>query len=394
VLGIAVVLLVLGAVADRFVVATVLSTVDSSFDSLNNGTRVGTEAPKVPQRSGSPASWSPWDELGVEGRSFVGLGADVEDLTDIVGATALEPIRVYAGLDSSEDLDELADLVVAELDRTGAFGRAVLCVAVPTGRGWVNPAVAQALEFLYAGDSAIASMQYSYLPSPLSFLVDPERAKDAGRALFDAVFERWSELPEGDRPLLVISGESLGSTGAQAPFSGLEDIRVRTDGALFIGPPDSNTLWRDLVERRDRGSSQILPVYDAGSTARFASSPGDLDLPAGAWDGTRVVFLQNPSDPIVWWSPQLAWQRPDWLREERGDDVSPAMRWYPAVTFLQVAADMAVSADVPAGHGHRYGNFVEYWAAIIPPKGWTADDTERLVAVIDRRDVSTARGRG
>jgi len=53
------------------------------------------------------------------------------------------------------------------------------------------------------------------------------------------------------------------------------------------------------------------------------------------------------------------------------------------VTFLQVAADMAVSTDVPAGHGHRYGNFVEYWAAIIPPKGWTADDTERLIAVVD-----------
>jgi len=59
------------------------------------------------------------------------------------------------------------------------------------------------------------------------------------------------------------------------------------------------------------------------------------------------------------------------------------MRWYPVVTFLQVAADMAVSTDVPAGHGHLYGSFVEYWAAIIPPKGWTADDTERLIAVVD-----------
>ena len=286
-LGIAVVLLVLGAIADRFVVATAFSAVDSSFDSANNGTRVGIEAPDVPQRSGSPASWSPWDELGVEGRSFVGLGADAEELTDIVGATALEPIRVYAGLDSSEDLDELAELVVAELDRTGAFDRAVLCVTVPTGRGWVNPSVAQALEFLYAGDSAIASMQYTYLPSPLSFLVDPERAKDAGRALFDAVYERWSDLPEGDRPRVVVSGESLGSTGARAPFSGLEDLRVRTDGALFIGPRTRThcgvtSLSAGTGEaRRSCPSTMLGPPLALHPLLRTSTCPPELGMGHG-----------------------------------------------------------------------------------------------------------------
>jgi uncharacterized membrane protein len=91
------------------------------------------------------------------------------------------------------------------------------------------------------------------------------------------------------------------------------------------------------------------------------------------------LFLQHASDPIVWWSPELAWQRPDWLREDRGDDVSPSMGWYPLVTFLQVTADMAVSNDVPAGHGHRYEHFLEYWAAIIPPDGWNAGDLDLLL---------------
>lgn len=96
------------------------------------------------------------------------------------------------------------------------------------------------------------------------------------------------------------------------------------------------------------------------------------------------MFLQHASDPIpiVWWSPDLAWQRPDWLREERGEDVSPSMRWYPLVTFLRVAADMAVSNDVPAGHGHRYDHFLEYWAAIIPPDGWTEQGLDRLTAAV------------
>ena len=38
------------------------------------------------------------------------------------------------------------------------------------------------------------TMEYSYLPSWLSYLVDQDRARDAGRELFDAVYARWSEL--------------------------------------------------------------------------------------------------------------------------------------------------------------------------------------------------------
>lgn len=96
-----------------------------------------------------------------------------------------------------------------------------------------------------------------------------------------------------------------------------------------------------------------------------------------------MITVQHPSDTIVWWSPELTWQRPDWLREERGEDVSPSMPWYPLVSFLQVTADMAVSNDVPAGHGHRYHQFLAYWAAVIPPDGWTPQDLARLMAAIE-----------
>lgn len=386
VLGCALVVVLVAAAADRWVGSRVYGAIDSSFDSINNGTPPGATAPQTPTRSGSPASLSPWDELGELGRAFVSFAPGAEEVAAVTGRPAREPIRVYAGLDTSEDLDELAALVVAELDRTRAWERSVLAVVVPTGRGWMNPAAVRELEYLHGGDTATAGMQYSYLPSPVEFLVDPQRATAAGRALFGAVHERWSALPESARPRLVVHGESLGSTGIQAAFDGLADLRARTDGALFVGPPDSNVLWRELVDRRDAGSPEVLPVYDGGATARFASRPGDLERPPAVWDRPRVVFLQNPSDPVVWWAPELAWQRPDWLREDRGRDVSPSVRWYPLVTFMQVSLDIAMANDVPPGHGHRYGDFVRYWAAIVPPTDdWTRADTDRLVAAVETR---------
>jgi len=104
----------------------------------------------------------------------------------------------------------------------------------------------------------------------------------------------------------------------------------------------------------------------------------DLNDRASDWAAPRVVYLQHPSDPIVWWSPSLLFKQPDWLKEPRGYDVLPGTRWYPIVSFLQLAADMAVSTGVPDGHGHYYGaDFANAWAAVLQPPGWTTGDTER-----------------
>ncbi|WP_405183194.1 alpha/beta-hydrolase family protein [Nocardia sp. NBC_01377] len=96
-----------------------------------------------------------------------------------------------------------------------------------------------------------------------------------------------------------------------------------------------------------------------------------------------MVYLQHASDPITWWTPELLFREPDWLREPRGDDVLPATRWYPVVTFFQVSADMAVSVDVPGGHGHTFhAAIADSWAAIVAPAGWSEADTLRLRAVL------------
>ena len=341
---------------------------DTAFSTADLGTDPGVVQPASSLRSGSPASSAPWTSLGRQGRGFVSSGPAAVDIQRVTGRPAIEPIRVYAGLSSAPAPQAQAGLVLAELKRTGAFDRAVLAVATTTGTGWVDPTLADPLEYLYAGNTAIAAMQYSYLPSWISFLVDKDRARQAGRTLFTTVYGYWSTLPPTHRPRLVVFGESLGAFGGSAAFSDLADLTAHTDGALFAGPPNSTELWRALTDERAIGSPERLPLYGDGQTVRFAATAADLQAPHGSLRHPRVVFLQHASDPIVWWSPELIWREPDWLREPRGSDVVKQIQWYPFLTFWQVTCDMIVGVKPPPGHGHHYGPEIPpAWAVILRP---------------------------
>jgi uncharacterized membrane protein len=275
------------------------------------------------------------------------------------------------------------DVVIRELDRTGAFDRQLLVIIPTTGTGWVNPVAARAIETMYNGDTALVGVQYSYLPSWISFLGDREKSIESGRMLIDAVHDRWQQLPPDRRPKLVLYGESLGSMAGQGAFGWLPDIAAMDFSAvLWVGPPHESPLWSGLVARRDPGTREVEPRYDNGRTVRFTQAADADDIARIAepsWDGTRVLFLQHASDPIIWWSPNLLFSRPDWLVEAPGADRTASMRWYPIVTFWQVSADMTNASGVPGGHGHNYGDSVlDGWAAVIAPDGWTAEDTERV----------------
>ena len=357
------------------------------FQPQNTTTRAGLEQPTDPERSGSPESFARWDTLGYQGRNFVATGPDAGELTRLNGRPAKEPIRVYAGLQSAAtDLGRLS-ILMTELERTHAFDRKVLAIVPTTGTGWVNPIAARSLELMYNGDTAIVALQYSYLPSWISFAGDVEKSADSGRMLINAVHDRMERLPDDRRPKLLLYGESLGSLAGQAAFGYLPDIsRMGFDSVLWVGPPNASTLWRALIERRDPGSTEVAPRYDAGRTVRFSEGGSAAEIQrdtAAPWLGTRVLFLQHPSDPIVWWSSDLLFSRPDWLSEPPGRDRSPAMRWYPFVTFSQVGVDVLKAVEMPDGHGHNYGSDVlDGWVAVAPPDGWTSADTERVRAAL------------
>ncbi len=380
---VAILLSVAIALLNGIVVRGGMSFLNSTFASVNDEMDADNPAPTTPLRSGGPGSLVTWDTLGHQGRVFVSGGPTVEQLTKFNGAPAVEPIRAYAGKNSAKNIKAAADLAARELERAGGFKRKVIAVATTTGTGWINEAEASALEYMYNGDTAIVSMQYSFLPSWLSFLVDKENARQAGQALFEAVDARLRELPEAQRPKIVVFGESLGSFGGEAPFLSPNNIIARTDGALFSGPTFNNTMWDDVTVNRDDGSPMWLPIFDDGQNIRFAARPDNLGRPDKTWGYPRIVYLQHASDPITWWNPDLLFAEPDWLREPRGYDVSADMYWIPIVTFLQVSADMAVAVDVPDGHGHRYvRDVVNAWAAILQPPGWTAEKTDRLRGIV------------
>lgn len=361
-----------------------VTAMNSAYSVRDTTTAEGVSRPASSDRSGGPGSLVPWEQLGHQGRTFVARGPNAARIEQVTGMPARNPIRAYAGLDAADDVQARAALAVRDLERAGGFGRSNLLVVTTTGSGWVEMSAVSAFEYLSNGDSAIVSLQYSFLPSVISFLVDQERARDAGRALFDAVYERWSSLPAEHRPRIYVFGESLGSFGGETAFSGEFDLANRVSGALFTGPPNANPLYRTFVDRRDPGSRELEPVYRDGRTVRFTTSPGRPIAPAGTpWERSRVLYLQHASDPITWWSPDLILRRPDWLAEPRGDDVLAATRWVPFVTFWQVSADMPLSMEPGPGHGHNFqGEHVDAWAAVLRTPDWTSAKAARLKEVV------------
>ncbi|WP_395309925.1 alpha/beta hydrolase [Mycobacterium sp. AMU20-3851] len=360
------------------------------FQPQNSTSAAGVAQPMEPEKSGSPTSFAPWDSLGYQGRNFVSGGPDAAELTRLNGRPAREPIRVYAGLQTADTDEARMAVLLSELERTGAFERELLVIIPTTGTGWVNPVAARAVESMYNGDTALVGMQYSYLPSWISFLGDREKSVDAARLMIDGIHRRWAALPEADRPELALYGESLGSFAGQGAFGWLPDIaEMGFSGVLWVGPPHESSLWSGLVVRRDPGTPEVEPRYDNGRTVRFSQAAGPADVQrvaAPPWEGTRVLFLQHASDPIVWWSPNLLFSRPDWLREPPGAGRTESMRWYPIVTFWQVSADITNASGMPEGHGHNYGDSVlDGWVAVAPPAGWTPDDTERIRADLEAK---------
>ena len=385
--GTAIVAVLIITLVNGVLVRGFLAGASAVFQPRNTATRPGVEQPLRSEKSGSPSSFAPWDTLGFQGRNFTGTGPSAEELTILNNRPAKEPIRIYAGLQSAGTIEERVAVLLSELQRTRAYERSLLVMIPTTGTGWVDPVAARSIESMYNGDTVLVAMQYSYLPSWISFLADQQKSIQAARAMVDAVHRRWLHWPPAQHPVLALYGESLGSLAGQGAFEFLPDIAEKNvTSVLWVGPPNASGLWKALTVRRDPGTPEVQPRYDNGRTVRFAQASGPEEIAAvavPAWDRPRVLFMQHASDPVVWWSTDLLFRRPDWLSEPPGFDRSPSMRWYPIVTFWQVSADMAGnitnSTTTPTGHGHNYGDSqLDGWVAVAATEGWTVVDTDRI----------------
>lgn len=387
-LGITIPVLALFFLSDR-TIRRIWRQLVVSATSDNDLDIAGVTRPITALRSGSPASPIPWRSLGRHGRAFVGSGQRAAGISAATGRHAIEPIRAFASVNSWRSIGGAARAAASELRRTGAYDRGTLVITTTTGTGWLSDWSIGAAEHLTGGDCATVAVQYTVLPSGLAALGHPNAPVVAARALLAAVERDLAERPRERRPRIFVTGESLGAYGILGSVPSIDDLLSRVDGGVLAGAPRISKHWNELVARRDHESSEVAPVIDGGEHIRFATRPGELEVDShgsayAPWHRPRVAFLQHASDPIVWWSPQLLVQRPDWLRERVGRDVTRHMSWLPVVTFWQVATDMPAAVDTPGGYAHRYfEEYVSAWASVL---GERIDDPTfaRIIASIRR----------
>ena len=382
-------------VGDQMVVRRFAVRVSRQAQELDREFMRGADQPKRPERSGSPDSAVDWNTMGRQGRAVVAGGPRKEDIERLLDGGALEPIRIFVGLDTERDqapdFEEMAAVAIKEMHRTGAFERSHIAVMSAAGTGWINDFHTSGFEFVTRGDSAVVAMQYSYLPSAYSYLADRKNPVNSSRVLIEAIRSELEQLAPETRPKLYVGGESLGAYGVSDAFETVEEFLEQTSGGVFTGTPGFASNHSYLTRHREKGSPQRLPLIDGGRHVRFTAHPAHLRHDfrgysyANTWVEPRFVFAQHASDPVVWWEPSLAWKAPDWLREpgSRGEpapaaqhlDALDTMRWMPLVTYWQIGIDQLPSKDYPSPHGHNYHDeTVAYWNAVIHGAGDDADE--------------------
>lgn len=374
-------------IGDGVIARGLFYAADRFYGNFDRLVGITAPPPEDPLRSGSAASLIAWDTIGMDARVYVETGPSAAEISALTGEPAMTPLRAYVGLRSAETPEARAALALAEMDRIGAFERAVLVLIMPVGTGWVEPAAIDTLEVLHGGDVASVAVQYSYLTSWLSLVSEPDVGVETARALFSAVYARWTEMDRATRPKLYLHGLSLGAYSSAAS-SGLYDILGDPfDGALWVGPPFASAAWRTTIANRRPGSPVWRPEIGDGSAVRFANHGSDLQGPE-PWGPLRIVYLQYPTDPIVFFDPSLVYREPSWLAGERAPSVSPLLNWYPVVTFLQLALDMALAQTTPIGFGHVYApqDYFDGWVAVTGDAGRSEEELARL------RDLLTRHG--
>lgn len=367
-----------------------LRVADSSYAAAQHLSDPNLPAPATDWQPGGPQSLVSWELMGKPGRDFVMSGPRRADIEAFSGRPAKEPLRIYVGLAQDLDAQKRAETALAEMIRVGAFERKVLVVASPTGTGWMDPASYDALEYMHQGDIATVGAQYSYLQSPLALIFEYDSGLEQATALMHVVYEHWVSLPREQRPRLYMHGISLGAWSSMYAFNVFQMMNEPVDGALWVGPPFPSTLWNQANAAREPGSPFVLPQVDDGQVIRYASQFAKPERSGAPWGRIRVLFLQYASDPIVFYSASALWREPVWMAEEPAPDVSPLLSFTPIVTQLQLTMDLLASTTPPAGYGHTYHvhDYIDAWASVTAPEGWTEADSARLKAVCGQKGAA------
>ena len=372
-----------------------LNALDTTFETAQALFETAPPPPTDTRFTGSAASLVDWRAMGQPGRDFVTEGPDASAISAFTGRPALDPIRVYVGRANADTPQERADLALAELVRLGAFDRRILIVTSPTGTGWMDPGSHDPVEYMHDGDIATVAVQYSYMQSPFALVFETRTGLEQASATVTTIHDYGGGPPPGPGPRLYIHGLSLGAWSSMYATTLFHVVNDPIAGAFWAGPPFPSDFWNRAQRARNEGSPWVQPRIRDGSLIRYASR-GDTGANGAAdWGPMRIVFLQYPSDPIVFFDPLSTFRAPVWMREVPGDAVSPYLRFMPIVTQFQLALDMALSTTVPGGYGHSYyaQDYIGPWVEVTAPEGWTEADTARLKALCDNGFQNGCRNR-
>jgi uncharacterized membrane protein len=345
--------------------------------------------------SGGPDSVVSFESLSREGRRFVNMVLTREEIADVMETEPVaEPIRVFVGLDSATEAEDRVDLVMDELIRTGAFDRKVLCFASPTGSGYINYVMAEALEYMTLGDSAIFTMQYSMLPSSMS-LTRTGLAIEQNRDLMHAITGYMRGMDPARRPRFVTFGESLGALTMQDIWRHRTVEAMDRDfvhSSIYLGTPSATEFakaWRINPEKVDP-QGLMIEVDNFGEY---------LALPDDQRSQVRHVLISHNDDPIPKFGTNILLRRPWWLGppEQRPPGIPKSPTWRPGITFVLTGIDLVNAMDVVPGtfgrRGHDYREDIAQFVSAAYDLPVTDEQMVEIERALRQRELEWAQAR-
>lgn len=344
------------------------------------------EPPTSPFVSAGPNSEVDFDAIGKEGRRFVIMRLSTAEIEQVMGGVAVEPVRVVIPREGS--IEERAEKAVRELTKLDGFNRSVICVASPTGVGYVNYVMAEALEYLTRGDCAVVVPQYAYVPSALA-LNKTDRGVALQTAVIEAIVRRLQELDPPKRPRVVNFGESLGAQVAvdvAGPAGVPRFDELGLDSGLYLGVPFRSSLWKAWLHDPESMSAggRLLDVDSAD------------ELQPGA---RRHVMINHNDDPINMFSYEMVVQRPWWFGapETRPPGVPKETLFRPLTSFVIALVDLLNGMNSKPGEfvrtGHDYR--IDIGRAVECAYGLSAtpDQRDRIESALRHREQQWAETR-
>lgn len=342
-----------------------------------------------------PRSLVAFDAIGKEGRRFVLMALTPEEITAVMGPGPVrEPIRAIGGYEAAGTTEERAALCLAEMEALGAFDRSLVCVASPTGVGYVSYVFAETLEYLTRGDCAIIMPQYALVPSALA-LNDTGDGARLQQLVLEGIAARVAQMPEDSRPKVVQFGESLGAQVAldiaHPEGSGVFEA-YGLDGGLYLGVPFRTLAWNAWIADRAGfdPAGRMMAVSQPASLAE--RSPDEV----AALEHLMVV---HHDDPVNKFGYRLVVRPPWWMGapHTRPPKVPREVLWRPVTTFVLTLIDLKNGMKLQPGkfvrRGHDYR--IDTVTAVMAAYRLTAtpEQQESIERALRRREVEWARKR-